>query len=380
MKGVLSMETRQRAEDSAISQQADLSRFSLTALILLGALIPLGTQGQALGRDIWLGMLISLFLAGASLGLWLYIGKKAPGSRLWEIHTQAFGSVMGQGMNFLYLAVFSFCTAYYMGALIDFWNFLEARSLSPYLLALLVLLLSAFGARLGTGAILRSGFLVLMGLFFIFLLDVIITWPQMSLKRFLPLAAREGPVIFSAAWHFFALEGLFLPLILILNPRAGSQTVSIKKNSALLAGFWGSAAYLLLSFLRNTAILGESIVLQQYIPLQALKMAAWSGVLIRLELLETLAALAVALCFLMLAFKGITALLGRFWPEGKQGISLGTGLLLALAYGGIRAFSGEGQGFNPAQILPWLMALVFILQILTALLLIKKSRDTNSAY
>ena len=217
----------------------------ITAMMLLGRLSAASESG--VGRDIWMVFLILPFLALPFIRIFLELSKRSPDIRL------CFSSFCGKGLSYLF--IFILCvTSVSIGALSIslFSTFLSATPMEHNCVIQSVILMTA------TYVILLSVPLYSIGraltvLFpvtaFVILITVISSFGQMDLKELFP---------FFEAGIIPLEKGVFSAMMLQVAPLFYLPFLSgnIKKPKSFYAGLFCACALLLLSHIRNVAILG----------------------------------------------------------------------------------------------------------------------------
>ncbi|MEG1500621.1 MAG: GerAB/ArcD/ProY family transporter, partial [Clostridiales bacterium] len=287
-------------------QISSLQGILLIALISWGGLIPFFSIGQSLGRNIWVAYLLNFGMGLIYFFFLKEIAKAYPHSTLTAINQEVFGKKWGQVVNIIFLLQFISALSYYIMSGIYFWTSLQVHSMPIYVMGILIVILLIFAGKMGLEVIARSSLFISLFITIMAFGDTILVAEEMDFARFLPIADISWSGTMEAALNYFTCQFILMPLIFMFIPFIAdiNKKKAQPKQSAKII-FWGifiPSIYLLLNIIRNVTLFGDSIFIEYYPTVQALRMVEWNTAVIRLETIGFLAIISISLSFLMLLF------------------------------------------------------------------------------
>ena len=273
----------------------------LVTMLSLGAIVPVSSFGQEMGHNVWVSYVISI-IAGFLYALILQsIMKLATSTGPLAISQEALGKVGGIILSSIFILMFFFLSAYYLNSIIYFWSYLNSQMDNFYLLAIVSLLLGALGAYMGIEVIGRVSLTIIVFIFLTWLMDTLIVIPEMRFDRFLPVGNFSWRTAFDAAFDIFLTQFLFLPFLLVIMPSYNGKAKR-KPSTYIFLGLGLATLYYVVATVRNIVLLGDSIFLQYYVNIQALRMVDWNSAVIRMEVIGQIVIVGSSLVFFMLTY------------------------------------------------------------------------------
>ncbi|MBR6824199.1 MAG: GerAB/ArcD/ProY family transporter [Firmicutes bacterium] len=257
---------------------------ALVAVVLLGSLLPVNAIGSHLGHHVWLSIIIAVL--PAPLMVWLYSCLSDSGQRR---------------LKMLLAAVLLLLSAYYVLLMLSFWSAFEMRNTPVLVYALTFACFTFFSARLGRRAIERTASIVVFVFVVAVIGDTLLLMPDYHPRRLLPLAGADWADVLITAGYYAALIYGMLPLTLGLFSEAGQG-----KSKALRRGMGLGIGYCIICIGRNALLFGDTLRLEGYPTVRALRMMQWDAAVSRLELLGALAVLTVLLVYVVLLCRQLT--------------------------------------------------------------------------
>ncbi|MBE7063223.1 MAG: hypothetical protein E7390_05495 [Ruminococcaceae bacterium] len=207
-------------------------------------------------QDSWITALLAL--AASLLTIWMYTGliSRFPGRGLLEMHTEVYGKQIGLLLNFLYVL---FCIGFAAVSLRNLGDFFSSYIMpeTPMLVVLILFALTcALAAGQGIGTVLRLSFLLFTFMFLALLLNCFLLIKNMELSNFLPILRLGLDTYAKGSFVLTAAPFCEIVIFLILLPYADRKT-NVKKS--FFQGLLLGALHLMITFLRDIAVLGSSL-------------------------------------------------------------------------------------------------------------------------
>ena len=259
------------------------------AVILLGSLLPVNAIGSHLGHHVWISLLIAVLPSPLMVHLYSKLNFRQE-----------------KRLLLMLSLVLLLLSAYYVLLMLSFWSAFEMRNTPVLVYALTFACFTFFSARLGRTAIERTASIVIAAFIIAVISDTILLMPDYSPRRLLPLAGADWPDVLITAVYYAALIYGMLPLTLGLFHKNEAG-----KSQALRRGMLLGVCYYIICIGRNALLFGDTLRLEGYPTVRALRMMQWDAAVSRLELLGALAVLTVLLVYVVLLCRQLTDWLGE---------------------------------------------------------------------
>ncbi|WP_438432585.1 GerAB/ArcD/ProY family transporter [Gorillibacterium sp. sgz500922] len=236
--------------------------FCILILFLVGTSLFMGSAGAS-QSDNWIAILIGMLMAFPLILLYGRLHRLYSGKDLFDMLFTAFGPIFGRIVALLYAWY-----AFHLGSLVlrNFGEFSKSVSMpeTPMLVPMgMIGLLCIWVIFEGIKVLGRSALIIAFGMAFVYLFVQILGLSRLNLQFLLPVLENGWlPVIkagFSACSFPFAESVLFLSLFPYLKQGRMSYKVML---GCLIA----SAVIMVLTSIRNTAVLGAEVVSSMYFP------------------------------------------------------------------------------------------------------------------
>ncbi len=237
---------------------------------------------QIVYQDSWFAVLMALSVS--LLAVWLYTGliRKFPGKGLLEIHTEVYGRWFGRLLNFMYML---FCVGFAAVSLRNLGDFFTGY-IMPETPMTVVLILYAITCILAAGrgiaVILRLSFLFFTLMFLALILNVLMLLPNMQPAHFLPILQLGAEAYAKGGFVLTAAPFCEIVVFLILLPYA-DPSANVRKSFFL--GLLLGALHLLITLLRDIAVLGTSLAFLTEPTYEAVRLINLMDVFSRLEII-----------------------------------------------------------------------------------------------
>ncbi len=233
-------------------------------------------------QDSWISVLLALVVSLCAV--WIYTGliRKFPGKGLLQMHTAVYGKWTGRALNLLYVL---FCLGFAAVSLRNLGDFFTGYIMPETPMPVVLILFAvtcALAASRGIGIVLRLSFLFFTFMFLALLLNVLLLLQDMQLMHFLPVlrlgveAYAKGGLVLTAA------PFCEIVVFMILLPYA-DRSANVRKSFFL--GLLLGALHLIITLLRDIAVLGTSIAFLTEPSYEAIRLIHFMDVFSRLEII-----------------------------------------------------------------------------------------------
>jgi spore germination protein KB len=235
---------------------------SLLMLYLIGTSLFMGSGGTS-QNDNWIAVLVGMLLAFPIIWLYGRLHTLYPNMDLFDMLFAAFGPVIGRVCGLLYVWY-----AFHLGSLVlrNFGEFTKSVALTetPMLVPMAMIgLLSIWIIYEGVQVLARSALIIAVGLLLVYSTVQLFGLPHLHIHYLLPMIDKGWAPIFKAGVSTFSFPLAESVLFLCIFPYLKKQRSGYK---VLLGCLFGSSLVLVLTSIRNTAMLGSDVVSNLYFP------------------------------------------------------------------------------------------------------------------
>lgn len=240
-------------------------RISSSQLIILitGSLIGSSvilSPGSEAGRDAWLAIIAGLLVSLVFVWIFTSLSNRYPGKTLVEINEIVYGSYLGKIISLFYLWYFFHLGAFVLRDFGDFFNtFMPSTPLPIFII--FTLLICASVVRNGVESIVHTSIILVPFIIFLFISDLFLILPKIDLSNLLPIldisAEKFIKASHSAAIFPFGETIASLMLVAFLNKHREGR-------SSIIKGLLFAGLFLIISTIRNTAVLGATASITTY--------------------------------------------------------------------------------------------------------------------
>ncbi len=236
---------------------------------------------QITHQDSWLTALLALALSLLVVLLYTALMQKFPGQGLLQIHSLVYGASLGRLINLFYTL---FCMAFSAVSLRNLGDFFTSYIMpeTPTVVVMSLLAITcALAAKSGIAIVLRNAFLFFVLMCTALIINSLMLLPDVHLYNFLPALQLGLSAYVKGSFVLATAPFCEIIVFFILLPYAD------KKADVRKSFFWGlllGAFYLLITFLRDIAVLGISLSYLTEPTYEAVRLIHLMDVFSRLEI------------------------------------------------------------------------------------------------
>lgn len=306
-------------------QITDKEAICILIMFVIGSSLIIGVGGEA-KNDAWISAIVGLIMVIPMMIIYSRILSLFQGRDLFDILYLIFGKVIGNFIAILYIWY-----AFHLGALVlrNYGEFINIIAMpeTPMFVSLLCLGMTCIIAvRLGIEIIARTTTYFLPILFLILVGVQLLAMPQLNLEYIKPILGNGIMPVLKGGFSAFSFP--FAETILFIGIFSSLKT----KKSPVKVYFWGiliSAAIIIITTIRNIAVLGNMVGSFYFPSYEAVSMISIGDFIQRIEVSVSSififgAFIKCSIC-LLVACKGIAKM---FNLKDYRSISIQTGLLM----------------------------------------------------
>jgi spore germination protein KB len=290
---------------------SDMQGINLAVLFLFGSALVMGTGGDA-KSDVWIAIILALFVSAPILMIYARILSRYPGMDLYDILEVVFGKYLGRAFSLPFIW-FSF----HLGAIVlrNFGEFMNTVGLpeTPKMVPIIMFaLVCALGVKSGIETLAKCSSHFIVGVFLLLFLLTLFTIPNLKTENLLPIMYNGFKPVLKGAFSAFSFPfgELVIFMMVFDSLKTPGSSYKIYLRSLAIGGL-----VVLLIATRNIMLLGADTIGSVYFPsYTAISRVNIGNFLQRLEIsvsiVFTLSGfIKISIC-LLAATKGITKLFG----------------------------------------------------------------------